>query len=896
MQRLLRFIRSELRWQIIFPYVAVIALVMLVGMIFGTLFVTATAEERVQNLLAQVARNTTDEQVRRERNSLDFLLMVVSAPAAEGRLSMADAFASNDRAEVARSLRSYYGVAVSNISLDIDRMIAFDRNGKTYVDWLRVQAAPDAPPESIEGSDLSGLEVVKNITSGTLINGNDKFSGLIRFDPDPQAYFYTVVPIKQGSSIVGGVMIGVKVDRLLQALQKSSQASITSFYDLSGRPIGTTLLTREELEGLTMNPEIINALATNRAQSVYNVALRQRDYRLFYSPLFMANQQVGYFSVGISSDFQFQPLASNRAILLVTIAVLTLATIVLGGWIANQINQRLRDLVTTAEAVTAGNFAQRSTIRSEDEIGQLARAFNQMTEHLLRLYSASRDLNTSVQVEQVLDVTTDSLRSLVSDCEIIALIGQENGLHYQLGSQVTPLTHSLSPRIIDPKHPQLLELLQRSAGQVLSVKSEPDLEILGVESVEYQEVVFSPIFIQEQLKGLVICASRTVGAFDGAIAQTVAAITNMAASVLNNAVLFDEVQQEAGRRRAILQSIADGVVVVDRQRTIVLANPAAEQMLGLTHKQGDLLRFDELPLTPVEGVKELFGRDTNLEHYKVDNRIVRYTSAPVIVEDGSVLGEVIVLHDISDEAALATAKTNFIATISHELRSPLTVILGYSDLLLRGLVGELTKDQRELLEAVRNRVDLMTNIIRNVIIVANLEADTLQTDTEPQELWMAVDQAASALRTTYTKKGIELRIEIQKDLPPVSADREQLQLILSQLLDNARRYTPEGSVTVTAEQHNGFVHIQVSDTGMGIPDDQQPLLFTRFHRIEGNNSPERGIGLGLMITKQLVERQGGQVWASSAIGSGSTFSFSLPIADEHNNVVTDENRSNTTTR
>jgi signal transduction histidine kinase len=154
---------------------------------------------------------------------------------------------------------------------------------------------------------------------------------------------------------------------------------------------------------------------------------------------------------------------------------------------------------------------------------------------------------------------------------------------------------------------------------------------------------------------------------------------------------------------------------------------------------------------------------------------------------------------------------------------------------------------------------------------------------------MAVEEAAGPVRGAYAKKGIDLQLEVARDLPPVLADREQLQIILTQLLDNARRYTQAGTVTVAAERQDSFVQINVSDTGSGITPEQQALLFTRFHRVEGNSSPERGSGLGLVITRQLVERHGGRVWATSEVGSGSTFHFSLPIAHEHSNAIADQN-------
>jgi signal transduction histidine kinase len=255
---------------------------------------------------------------------------------------------------------------------------------------------------------------------------------------------------------------------------------------------------------------------------------------------------------------------------------------------------------------------------------------------------------------------------------------------------------------------------------------------------------------------------------------------------------------------------------------------------------------------------------------------------------------VIVLHDISAEAAVDQAKTDFIKVISHELRTPLTPICGNVELLLRGLFGELKPEQRETLEQVRGRADQMKDLVNNIIMVASIEANTLQTDPEPQDLWIAVENAVAPMRRQFANKGLELRIEPMEDIPYVLADREQLRMILTQLLDNARRYTPAGSVTISASRHDAQVQLDISDTGPGIPPEERSRLFTRFHRIEGNNSPERGSGLGLAITRQLVERQGGQVWASSEAGEGSTFSIALPIASEHVDAVVEQDNADTT--
>jgi signal transduction histidine kinase len=189
------------------------------------------------------------------------------------------------------------------------------------------------------------------------------------------------------------------------------------------------------------------------------------------------------------------------------------------------------------------------------------------------------------------------------------------------------------------------------------------------------------------------------------------------------------------------------------------------------------------------------------------------------------------------------------------------------------------------------RADQMRDLVNNFVMIASIEANTLITEPEPQDVWLAVESALAPMRSAFAKKGIELRVNLPESLPPVLADRQQLHVILTQLLDNARRYTPGGVVTIAASQSDRIVQIDVADTGPGITPEEFQQLFTRFHRVEGNNSPERGGGLGLAITRQLVERQGGQVWANSTPGSGSTFSISLPVAHEHADAITQQNNT-----
>jgi PAS domain S-box-containing protein len=505
------------------------------------------------------------------------------------------------------------------------------------------------------------------------------------------------------------------------------------------------------------------------------------------------------------------------------------------------------------------------------------------------LYRTSRDLNQAIEVTPVLKVAERAVRSLLPDADVLALIAEEGALRYHIDEGLPAIVRSLRHVRVPLNDPLVREISETQQAVLLSSQDEPRLTSFGLIQVAgYQSLILSPLVIQGEPAGVLIVAHREPAAFTGSVLPSVIAIANMTTSVLYNAVLFDRVQREALRRHAILESIADGVVVLDHQRRIVIVNRAAEQMLGMSDWRLVRRSFSDIPLTRVEVRHEMFSENgaAYRDLFRLGDRVLRLSHAPVTTDEGTQIGEVVVLHDISAEVAIDQAKTDFIATISHELRSPLTVIYGYTDLLLRGMVGELSSEQRDLLEAVRQRVELMNNIVRNMILVASIEANTLQTDFAAQDVRQIINEVVAPMRKLFEKKGLALTVIAPDELPPARADREQLLIILGQVIDNARRYTEQGGVTITAHQRDdGMVQIDVSDTGPGIPASAMNRLFTRFFRVEGNNSPERGSGLGLVITRQLVERHGGKVWAHSEVGRGSTFSIALPIAHEYTNAI-----------
>jgi signal transduction histidine kinase len=350
--------------------------------------------------------------------------------------------------------------------------------------------------------------------------------------------------------------------------------------------------------------------------------------------------------------------------------------------------------------------------------------------------------------------------------------------------------------------------------------------------------------------------------------------------------LYRAVHAEASQRAAIVESITDGVVVCDPSGAVLVINRATRVLLGLADDAPGPSRFEEIPITPLGDATPSFGEARALDLFNLGEHIVRVAAAPVQGDDGVRIGDVYVLQDMTSEVAMDRAKTNFIATISHELRTPLTVLGGSSELLLRGMVGPLADEQRALIEGMRKHTLSMTSVLNNVITIAGLESGSLTFDIEPIALGSLLNDMLWSIRPQIAAKGLSLKIDVAEGLPNVLADAHQLRGVLHQLLDNARRYTDAGSITIRAADAGDRVRVDISDTGHGIGPDLNEHLFTRFTRgSDGINSAERGIGLGLAIARQLIERQGGTLWLDSTSEQGSTFSFTLPCIheDTHHN-------------
>jgi PAS domain S-box-containing protein len=345
--------------------------------------------------------------------------------------------------------------------------------------------------------------------------------------------------------------------------------------------------------------------------------------------------------------------------------------------------------------------------------------------------------------------------------------------------------------------------------------------------------------------------------------------------------------EQASKLEAILNSIADGVIVLDLDGQIITSNPAAQQVLADMSSDFSSGPLRELP-------PDLFGDGDEMpeiddlpapvvlqqpQRYRVGSRVLSALAAPVMAPDGEELGTVVVLRDITREDEAERLKDEFITNISHELRTPLTAIKGYSDLLVMTSSGSLDERRMEFIRTIGDNTTQLLRHINELIDISQIQAGDLGLERERLCFSDLVGEIAEGWRERMEAKGLMLRVRLSGGDSWIYGDRDRLIWAIDNLLSNAYNYTLSGGrVEVRAFQENDEARLDVSDTGVGVATADLPYLFTRFFRAHNELTfGVRGVGLGLFITRSIVEAHHGWVGAKSELGVGSTFSIALPL-------------------
>ncbi len=349
-------------------------------------------------------------------------------------------------------------------------------------------------------------------------------------------------------------------------------------------------------------------------------------------------------------------------------------------------------------------------------------------------------------------------------------------------------------------------------------------------------------------------------------------------------------EEEKNKTLAIIQNFADGLLVFDKEGKLSLMNPQAESFFQLKspHLIGksisDLANFPSLSsLAELLGpkIKSVFRKELKVR----EGLILEVTTVP-IVSDEERVGTLVVLHDITREKEIEQMKTEFVSISAHQLRTPLSAIKWTLKMLLDGDLGPLTTEQREFIEKTYHSNERMINLINDLLNVARIEEGRYLYKLVLEDFLSIVEKVFNSFSEIAKRKNIDFQFEKPKEkLPKVKVDVEKITLAVENLIENAIRYTlPGGKVVVKLEKKAKEIEFSVKDTGVGIPKDQQKRVFSKFFRGANVLKLEtEGSGLGLFITKNIIEAHGGKIWFESEEGKGTTFYFTIPISGENEN-------------
>ncbi len=507
----------------------------------------------------------------------------------------------------------------------------------------------------------------------------------------------------------------------------------------------------------------------------------------------------------------------------------------------------------------------------------------QLTKHVQELdmmRQVDRELMEALSWERVLNMTLDwALRMTGAHAASLALVNNEKRELQVVAAYGADL-------IIDKPEDRALSLDQGIMGRVArtgqsallaDARTDPDYIPRSEQTIAYMSV---PIRRRGRVIAVLNLESPHAGAFNAQHLDFVERLANRASVAIDNARLFEETQREREKLSSILEKTADIIIVVGFDRRLILINEAAIATFRLDPHTDYVGRdfYEVFAFTPLEEFGQRFLERAGQDVHIVDEIALdggRYFHTDVASNEQ--IGWLLVMHDVTPFKETEQLKNELIATVSHDLKNPLSVINGYIELL--GMYNVLNERGQEFMAMIRRSIRTMRQLIDDLLDLAHIDSG-LQIKPEPVAMQMVIMEAVTGLRSMADEKQLQVTVDIAENLPPAAGDEHRLYQIMVNLLSNAIKYTPpEGHVRVEARQTGENILVSVADDGLGISPEDQAQIFERFYRVRRPETDGiEGTGLGLAIVKSLVEAHGGEIGLKSHLGEGSTFYFTVPIA------------------
>ena len=341
-----------------------------------------------------------------------------------------------------------------------------------------------------------------------------------------------------------------------------------------------------------------------------------------------------------------------------------------------------------------------------------------------------------------------------------------------------------------------------------------------------------------------------------------------------------QIKFEKSRIEAIINQMRDGIIGLDEKKNILFLNAVSQKLLGL--KESDIVgQYAADVAIKNDLMRTLLQEENNKTELKIyaDNKESYFNKEVIhVTNNDQVIGQVIVLRNITIFREFNEAKTNFIATISHELKTPISSIKMSAQLLEDERIGKLSNEQKELIGSIHDDANRLLKITGELLNMAQVETGNIQLKRQATEPAKIIDEALEAVQVLAEQKHISFQKNSGAHLPSVNADSEKTAWVLINFLTNAIKYSPDDSIIdIGAFAKENMVEFYVRDNGAGIDEKYLPRIFDRYYKVPGTLDRD-GTGLGLAISKEFIEAQGGTIWAESRIGEGSRFAFALKSA------------------
>ena len=418
--------------------------------------------------------------------------------------------------------------------------------------------------------------------------------------------------------------------------------------------------------------------------------------------------------------------------------------------------------------------------------------------------------------------------------------------------------------------------LEDVSGDALMIEGEPLL------SRGYAAYLGVPLFRAEgELHGVLAVFSRRPRSWREEEIEALAALGANASVAFAKAELYQQVELERGRSVAILANVADGIVAVDRDERIVLWNAAAERITGVPSEEALNRTVPEVLQRELRSESGGTAGDRLVPIRRGDNEVwLSLTEAVMRDPAGETAGRIFAFRDISAERVVEQMRSDFVSTVSHELRAPLTSIYGFAATLLREDVQFEEEERNVFLTYIESEAQRLTTIVDKLLSVARLDAGDLQLELAPVDVRSLVSEVIDHAREEESVNGggHSFVLDLSEAPLPARTDSEKLRQVLLNLVDNAVRFSPGGgTVTVGARRRGKTIVLSVADEGVGIPDNEQERIFSKFYRV--GDAQTGGTGVGLFIAQGLISALGGRITVQSTEGRGSSFIVELPARD-----------------